>query len=97
MFKEKYKMFTTKVDILEDVIKVSLVRDTDKELGTNPYAITRCTKCKTGILEVRPFAKTPVLGCNKCDKQVVIEYEADKLEKVPQRCHKCERYMVNVK
>ncbi|MDR3549432.1 MAG: hypothetical protein P4M11_14405 [Candidatus Pacebacteria bacterium] len=96
LFKEKYRFFKTRVTLLENVIKVSLLPDPDKELCHSSIAITHCAKCKTGLLEIRPFTKNPILVCNKCGKQIVFTVEADHMERVDQRCHVCERYMVHV-
>ncbi len=95
-FKGKYVTFSEKVDVLEKVIKVSLLPDPDRDRAMNSTAITRCAKCKTGFLEVKMSAKGVVLGCGKCDKEVVLVTDADKLQRVNQRCYKCDKYMVNV-
>ena len=96
MFKAKFLLFVEKVHVLEDVIKVSLLPDPDKERQMNCNAVTRCSKCLTGLLEVKMGAKGPILGCNKCGKEVSVTMEADKLQRLPQRCPICDKYMVNV-
>jgi len=95
-FKGKYVSFVSKVTILENVIKVSLFPDPDKDLQNNSLAIAPCAKCKLGYLQIKMGAKGPILGCNKCSKEVILVTECDKIEKINQRCYNCEKYIVNV-
>ncbi len=96
LFQTKYIAFAAKVQVLECVIKVALLEDSDKEMKSSLHGIARCHKCKTGLLEIRPMINPPTLICSKCQKQVVLNLDADRAEKTAERCLKCEAYMLNV-